>query len=86
MLVFGWRKDGETLAQLLPKDSFSGILVSDDTAVYQGFTKAQKCWAQLIRKAIRFTLLQPENTDCKDILEGLLAVFAQAKRSAADRV
>lgn len=85
VLVFGCRKDGDTLAQLLPKDSFAGILVSDDAAVYQGFTKAQKCWAHLIRKAVRFTLLQPNNTEYKDFLEGLLAIFTKAKRSAADQ-
>ncbi len=85
VLVFGCRKDGETLAQLLPKDSFVGILVSDDAAVYQGFRKAQKCWAHLIRKAIRLTLLQPDNAEYKSFLEGLLAVFTKAKRSAADQ-
>lgn len=37
LLVFGCRKDGETLAQLLPKDSFVGILMREDAAVYQGF-------------------------------------------------
>ena len=37
VLVFGCRKDGETLAQLLPKDSFAGILVSDDAALYAYF-------------------------------------------------
>lgn len=85
VLVFGCRKDGETLAQLLPKDGFVGILVSDDAAVYQGFSNAQKCWAHLIRKAIRFTLLQPDNAEYKDFLEGLLAVFTKANRSAADQ-
>lgn len=85
VLVFGCRKDGDTLARLLPKDSFAGIIVSDDAAVYQGFTKAQKCWAHLIRKAIRFTLLQPDNAEYKDFLEGLLAVFRKAKRAAADQ-
>ena len=41
--VFGCRKDGDTLAVLLKKDEFQGILVSDDAAVYQGFSKAQRC-------------------------------------------
>ena len=85
VLVFGCRKDGDTLAQLLPKDSFAGTLVSDDAAVYQGFTKAQKCWAHLIFKAVRFTLLQPDNAEYKNFLEGLLAVFTKAKLAAADQ-
>ena len=60
IILFGVHKDGATLATLLPKDLFSGVLVSDDAAVYRDFTHAQKCWAHLIRKAIRLTLLQPE--------------------------
>lgn len=85
VLVFGCRKDANTLAQLLPKESFTGILVSDDAAVYQGFSKAQKCWAHLIRKAIRFTLLQPENEEYKTFLNGLLDVYRAAKRASADQ-
>ncbi len=39
VLVFGCRKDGDTLAQILSKDDFDGILVSDDAAVYHGFSQ-----------------------------------------------
>ncbi|MEZ6121779.1 MAG: transposase [Planctomycetaceae bacterium] len=85
VLVFGCRKDGDTLAHLFPKDSFAGILLSDDAAVYQGFTLAQKCWAHLIRKAIRFTLLQPDNVEYRQFLDGLMEVFTRAKRAAADQ-
>lgn len=35
VLIFGCRKDASTLAQILPKDSFTGVVVSDDAAVYQ---------------------------------------------------
>ncbi len=41
--VFGCRKDGDTLAVLLKKEEFQGILVSDDAAVYHGFSRAQRC-------------------------------------------
>ncbi len=41
--VFGYRKDGDTLAVLLKKDEFQGILVTDDAAVCQGFSRAQRC-------------------------------------------
>lgn len=85
VFVFGCRKDANTLAQILPKESFAGILVSDDAAVYQGFSKAQKCWAHLIRKAIRFTLLQPDNEEYKTFLNGLLNVYRAAKRASADQ-
>lgn len=85
VIVFGCRKDANTLAQILPKESFAGVLVSDDAAVYQGFSKAQKCWAHLIRKAIRFTLLRPDNEEYKTFLNGLLDVYRAAKRAAADQ-
>jgi len=84
VLVFGCRKDGDTLAQILSKDDFQGVLVSDDAAVYRGFSTAQKCWAHLLRKAIRFTLLEPENSEYRSFLDGLLAVYRKAKRFAAD--
>ena len=85
VLVFGCRKDGDTLAKILPKETFAGVLVSDDAAVYQGFSNAQKCWAHLIRKAIKFTLLAPDNEEYKTFLNGLLDVYRSAKRAAADQ-
>jgi len=85
VLIFGCRKDANTLAQILPKESFAGVLVSDDAAVYQGFSRAQKCWAHLIRKAIRFTLLQPDNEEYRTFLNGLLDVYCAAKRASADQ-
>ena len=59
LTIFGCRKDAGTLAVLLKKGEFQGILVSDDAAVYEGFSVAEKCWAHLLRKAIRLTLLKP---------------------------
>jgi hypothetical protein len=85
VLVFGCRKDGDTLAQMLSKDDFQGVLVSDDASVYRGFSKAQKCWAHLLRKAIRFTLLEPDNSEYREFLNGLLNVYRNAKRFSADR-
>ena len=41
---------------VLDKTLFEGVLVSDDALVYQNFSKAQKCWAHLLRKAIKLTL------------------------------
>jgi len=85
LLVFGCNKDGDTLGPVLPKDIFDGILVSDDAAVYRGFSKAQKCWAHLLRKAIQLTLLEPDNTRYRVFLDGLLNVYRTAKRFAADQ-
>lgn len=85
LLLFGVHKDGATLAALLPKDLFAGVLVSDDAAVYRNFTRAQKCWAHLIRKAIKLTLLHPENTEYRRFLDGLLAIYGRANRIGRDK-
>ncbi len=83
--VFGCHKNGETLDVLLKKDEFHGILVSDDAAVYQGFHRAQKCWAHLIRKAIRLTLLKPNRRRYRRFLDALLDIYRRGKAIAADK-
>jgi hypothetical protein len=85
VLLFGVHKDAATLATLLPKDLFNGVVVSDDAAVYRGFARAQKCWAHLIRKAIKLTLLQPENEEYRTFLTGLLELYRKARRLQQDR-
>ena len=85
LTIFGCHKDGETLAVLLKKDEFKGILVSDDAAVYQGFDRAQKCWAHLIRKAVRLTLLKPNRSRYRRFLDELLEIYRRGKMIAADK-
>jgi hypothetical protein len=85
VMFYGVHKDGETLAQILNKEVFKGVLISDDAAIYQNFSKSQKCWAHLIRKAIKLTLLNPENTDYRKLADGLLKVYNQAKRIKSDQ-
>jgi hypothetical protein len=70
---------------LLKKDEFQGILVTDDAAVYQGFSKAQKCWAHLLRKAIPLTLLKPERKQYGTFVESLLEIYRKGKAIAADK-
>ena len=84
LMIFGCRKDAATLEILLPKETFAGVLVSDDAAVYRGFTQAQKCWAHLQRKAIKLTLLQPGDTRYRTYCDGLLVVY-RSTCAAADR-
>ena len=84
VLFYGVHKDGDTLAQILDKDTFAGVIVSDDAAVYQGFTKSQKCWAHLIRKAIKLTLQDPENEVYRQFADRLLEIYNRAKRVAVD--
>ena len=56
VIFFGVPKDATTLEQISDPAKFGGILISDDAAVYANFTHAQKCWAHLLRKAIKLTV------------------------------
>ncbi len=85
VFLFGCHKDDATLDQMLPPDVFEGIGVSDDAAVYQGrFAQAQKCWAHLLRKAIKLALLYPRKQRYQRFLDRLLQLYYDAKRAAAD--
>ena len=85
VFLFGCHKDDATLDAMLPPDVFDGIGVSDDAAVYcNRFTQAQKCWAHLLRKAIKLALLYPGEAKYQSFLDSLLAIYRDGKRSAAD--
>lgn len=85
VFLFGCRKDDATLDQILPPEVFDGIGVSDDAAVYQGrFAQAQKCWAHLLRKAIKLALWYPRKKKYQRFLDRLLQLYYDAKRVAAD--
>ena len=85
VFLFGCHKDDDTLDQILPPDVFGGIGVSDDAAVYRDrFARAQKCWAHLLRKAIRLALLYPRKKSYQRFLDQLLELYHDAKRAAAD--
>lgn len=85
LLVFGCRQDAATLNLLLPKETFTGTLVSDDAAIYRGFPQAQKCWAHPLRKAIKLTLLAPRSQRYRAFRDGLLKLYHDALRAAADQ-
>jgi transposase len=85
VFLFGCHKDAATLDAMLPPEVFRGIGVSDDAAVYRDrFDQAQKCWAHLLRKAIRLALLYPHKKKYQRFLDGLLALYRDAKRVAED--
>jgi transposase len=86
VFLFGCHKDAATLDTMLPPDLFEGIGVSDDAAVYRHrFARAQKCWAHLLRKAIKLALLYPREKSYRRFLDRLLALYYDAKRMAADQ-
>jgi hypothetical protein len=85
VFLFGCHKDDATLDAILPPDVFDGIGVSDNAGVYHNrFTQGQKCWAHLLRKAIKLALAYPRHTTYQRFLDELLAIYSDAKRAAAD--
>jgi hypothetical protein len=84
LLLFGVHKDAATLEWLLDPATFAGIVISDDAAVYAHFTQAQKCWAHLLRKAIKLTLQDPTNEEYRQFTDRLLEIYRAACRVQRD--
>lgn len=84
VILFGVHKNAATLKQILDSEVFAGLLISDNAAVYANFTHAQKCWAHLIRKAIKLTLLAPDNEEYRRLADGLLAIYRKACKVQRD--
>jgi hypothetical protein len=85
VLLFGVHKDAATLKEILDPATFAGIVISDDAAVYANFTQAQKCWAHLLRKAIKLTLQAPHEVEYRTFTDHLLAIYRAACRVQRDR-
>lgn len=84
VLFFGVHKDAETLKAILDSETFGGIVISDDAAVYASFTESQKCWAHLLRKAIKLTLQDPDNVEYRAFADRLLEIYRAACRVQGD--
>lgn len=85
LLFFGVHKDAQTLAAILDPATFAGIVISDDASVYANFSHAQKCWAHLLRKAIKLTLLDPTNDEYRRFTDRLLEIYRMACRVQQDK-
>src|SRR5438067_9914656 len=85
VVLFGVHKDAETLEQILDPKTFAGLLISDDAAVYANFSQAQKCWAHLLRKAIKLTLQEPTNQAYRQFTDRLLEIYRKACRLQRDQ-
>jgi hypothetical protein len=84
LLFFGVHKDADTLQKILDPATFAGLVISDDAAIYAHFSKAQKCWAHLLRKAIKLTLQEPTNPAYRAFTDKLLAIYRRACRVQCD--
>ena len=85
VVLFGVHKDADTLARILDPASFGGIVISDDASVYGNFTQAQKCWAHLLRKAIKLTLVDPTSEKYRHFADRLLEIYRTACRVQQDK-
>jgi transposase len=85
VLFFGVHKDAETLKQILDPQTFAGLVLSDDAAVYATFSQGQKCWAHLLRKAIKLTLQESANQEYRRFTDRLLEIYRQACRVQRDQ-
>jgi transposase len=85
VLLYGVHKDAATLEKMLNPASFAGIVISDDAAVYGNFSAAQKCWAHLLRKAIKLTLQHPDNAEYRVFTDRLLEIYREACRVQRDK-
>ncbi len=84
VVLFGVHKDANTLEQILDPHTFAGLVISDDAAVYANFSQAQKCWAHLLRKAIKLTLQEPDNLEYRQFTDRLLEIYRAACRVQRD--
>ena len=84
LLFFGVPKDADTLKQILDPATFLGLMISDDAAVYADFSQAQKCWAHLLRKAIKLTLQEPQDQEYRQFTDHLLDIYRAALRVQRD--
>jgi transposase len=84
IVLFGVPKDAATLEQILDPATFAGTVISDDAAVYANFSQSQKCWAHLLRKAIKLTLQEPNNQAYRQFTDRLLEIYRQACRVPRD--
>jgi len=84
VVLFGVHKDADTLAKILDPHTFAGLVISDDAAVYANFSQAQKCWADLLRKAIKLTLQEPNHLEYREFTDRLLEIYREACRVQRD--
>ena len=85
VLLFGVHKDADTLKEVLDPATFAGLVISDDAAVYEHFSATQKCWAHLLRKAIKLALQDPDHAAYRTFTDGLLEIYRAACRIQRDQ-
>lgn len=84
VFLYGQKRSEETLEQVLSR-AFPGTVVSDFFSTYEKyFTAQQKCWAHLLRDAIKLMLQQPTNKAYKRLFGKLHVIFLEGKKARED--
>ena len=84
VFLYGQKRSEETLEQVLSR-AFPGTVVSDFFSTYENyFTAQQKCWAHILRDAIKLMLQQPTHKEYKRLFEKLHMIFLEGKEARED--
>jgi len=79
LYLYGQDRSEQTLQQILAR-SFGGVVITDFYSTYEKYFKhQQKCWAHILREAIKLMLLHPENKEYQQFFERLHIIFRAAK-------
>jgi transposase len=80
LYLFGQDRSDQTLEQILSRQ-FGGVVITDFYSTYENYFKhQQKCWAHVLRDAIKLTLLHPDNKEYQRFFERLHTIFRAAKQ------
>ena len=61
-----------------------GLVMRDEAAVFGNFTHSQKCWARLLRKAIKLTLVDRDNSVYRVFADRLIGIYRSACKVKSD--
>lgn len=79
LYLYGQDRSEQTLRQILER-SFGGVVITDFYSTYEKYFKhQQKCWAHILRDAIKLMLLHPANQEYQQFFEKLHNIFRAAK-------
>ena len=84
LFLYGQSRGEETLEQVLSRE-FQGTVITGFFSTYEKyFSSQQKCWAHILRDAIKLMLLHPGQKKYRKFFDQLHAIFVTAKEAQKD--
>jgi regulator of replication initiation timing len=84
LFLYGQDRSEQTLNQILER-SFGGVVITDFYSTYGNYFKhQQKCWAHILRDAIKLMLLHPDKPEYQQFFEKMHSIFRAAKQVQKD--